>query len=144
MQMAQLGRPQQRMRAVLLISIVGLGWHRFASSGFKGFLVPSFIYLLLGDVMVTVWGQKDVHCDRFPSSNLVPLNNPRRNALESIFSFFTSLKFFDQTWKSKTHVPEKNGGKPLPRPFGPIGSGRPACPCSRVDSVRFFTCSTVF
>jgi hypothetical protein len=137
-------RPPQRMRAVLLISIDGLSSHRFASSVFNGFSAPNLISTLLGDVMAAAWVQKDANWDGFSSSNLVPLNSPGRNAIESIFFLFlTSLKFFDQTRKSKTRVPEETEGNPPPRPPGPIRPGRPACPGSRVDSV-WFSCALLF
>jgi hypothetical protein len=64
-----------------------LSSHRFASSRFKGFSVPSLISTLLGDVMVAAWVQKDANWDGFPISHLVPLNSPGKNALEPIFFF---------------------------------------------------------
>jgi hypothetical protein len=121
-----------------------LSSYRFASSAFNGFSAPSLISTLLGDVMATAWVQKDANWDGFPSSHLVPLNSPGRNALETIFSFFlTSLKFSDQIRKSKTRVPKETGGEQPPGPPGPIGAGRPACPGSRAGSVRFFACPNI-
>jgi hypothetical protein len=75
------------MWAVLLISIDGMSSHRFTSSGFNGFSVPSLISMLHGDVMAAAWVQKDANWDGFPSSHLVSLNSLGRNALEPIFSF---------------------------------------------------------
>jgi hypothetical protein len=98
------------MRAVLLIPIVGLCWHRFASSSFKGFLVPSLISSLLGDVMAAVWGQKDVNWDGFPSSNLIPLNIPRRNVVEPIFSFSYFPKIFLPNMEDENTCPRKKWG----------------------------------
>jgi hypothetical protein len=65
----------------------GLSLHRFASFGFNGSSTPSLVSTLLEDIMAAAWVQKDANWDGFLSFHLVPLNSPRRNALETIFSF---------------------------------------------------------
>jgi hypothetical protein len=82
------------MQAVLLISMGGLSSHHFTSSGFNGFSAPSLISTLIGDVIVAAWVQKDANWDGFPSSHLVHLNSPGKNALEPIFPFLDFPKIF--------------------------------------------------
>jgi hypothetical protein len=130
-------RPPQWMRAVLLISTGSLSSHRFASS-IDGSLAPSFNSMLFVDVMVAAWVQENVRWYGFPSSHLDQLNSPKRNTLETTFSFFKlPIKFYDQRRKLKSRVPEETGGEPPPGPPGPVGPGRPACLGSRAGSVRF-------
>jgi hypothetical protein len=114
-------RPPQRMRAVLLISVGSLSSHRFASS-IDGSSVPCFNSTLFGDTMATAWVQENARWDGFPSSQFGQLNSPKRNTLETAFSFFKlPLKFSDQRRKSKRHVPGKNQGEPPPAPLGRSG-----------------------
>jgi hypothetical protein len=75
--------------------------------------------------MAAAWVQKDANWDGFPSSHLGQLNSPKRNTLETSFSFFKlPLKFSDQRRKSKTRVPDENQGEPPPGPPEPVGLGR--------------------
>jgi hypothetical protein len=103
-----------------------LSSHRFISSGFNGFLEPSLISTLLGDVMAATWVQKYANRDGFPSSNLVLLNSPGRNALEPIFSYFlTSLNFLTKQG-SRRCVSQRKPGQtatqaPWADPTGPVG-----------------------
>jgi hypothetical protein len=127
------------MWAVLLISMGSLSLHRFTSS-VDGSLALNFNSTLFGDVMVAAWVQKDASWDGFSSSHLGQLNSPKRNTLETSFSFFKlPLKFSDQRRKSKTRVPEETGGEPPPGPSWPIRPGWPTYLSSRTGAVRFFT-----
>jgi hypothetical protein len=93
-----------------------LSSHRFSSS-IDGSSAPCFTSTLFGDIMAAAWVQKNARWDGFPSSQFDQLNSPKRNALETAFSFFKlRLKFSDQRRKSKRHVPGKNRGGPPPRP----------------------------
>jgi hypothetical protein len=113
-----------------------LSSHCFAS--IDGSSAPSFNSTLFGNVMAAAWGQENVRLVGFLSSHLGQLNSPKRNTLETAFSFFKlPLKFSDQRRKSKSRVPEETGGEPLPGPHGSVGPGRPAYLSSRVGSVRF-------
>jgi hypothetical protein len=80
-------RPPQRMRVVFLISMGNLSSRHFASS-IDGSFAPSINFTLFGDVMAAVWVQKNASWDGFPSSHLGQLNSPKRNTLETVFSFF--------------------------------------------------------
>jgi hypothetical protein len=92
-----------------------LSSHRFASS-IDGSLAPSFNSTLFGNVMAAVWVQENVRWDGFPSSHLGQLNSPKRNTIETAFSFFKLLlKFSDQRRKSKRRVPGKNRGRTAAR-----------------------------
>jgi hypothetical protein len=126
-------RPTQRMRAVLLISMGSLSSHHFASS-IDGSLAHCFNSTLFSDTMVAAWVQENARWDGFPSSQFGQLNSPKRNALETAFSFFKlPLKFFDQRRKSKRHVPGKNRGETPPAPLGrPDRAGRPTLLCGSV------------
>jgi hypothetical protein len=120
-------RPPQRMQVVLLISTGSFSSHRFASS-IDGSLAPCFNSTLFGDIMATAWVQENARWDGFPSSQFGQLNSPKRNTLETAFSFFKlPLKFSDQRTKSKRHVPGKNWGEPPPEPpwAGRTGSAGP-------------------
>jgi hypothetical protein len=64
-----------------------LSSYRFASS-IDGSLAPSFNSTLFGDVMAAAWVQENASWDGFPSSHLGQLNSPKRNTLETVFSFF--------------------------------------------------------
>jgi hypothetical protein len=114
------------MLAVLLICTGSLSSHRFASS-IDGSSAPCFNSTLFGDTMAAAWVQENARWDGFPSSQFGQLNSPKRNALETTFSFFKlPLKFSDQTRKSKRHVQGKNRGEPPPGPpwaswTGPVG-----------------------
>jgi hypothetical protein len=115
-----------------------LSSHRFASS-IDGSLAPSFNSTFFGDVMAAAWVQENARWDGFPSSHLGQLNSPKRNTLETTFSFFKlRSKFFDQRRKSKSRIPEETGGEPPPGPPRPVGPGRPACLGLRAGSVQFF------
>jgi hypothetical protein len=132
------------MRAVLLISMGNLSLHHFASS-IDGSLAPSFNSTLFGDVMAAMWVQENVSWDGFPSSHLGQLNSPKRNTLETAFSFFKRpLKFFDQRRNSKTRVQKETGGEPQLGPPGPVGPGRPACLSLWAGVVRFSACPFYF
>jgi hypothetical protein len=73
--------------------------------------------MLFGDVMAAAW-VKDASWDGFPSSHLGQFNSPKRNTLETAFSFFNlPLKFSDQRRMSKTRVPEEIGDEPPPGPL---------------------------
>jgi hypothetical protein len=114
-----------------------LSSHRFASS-IDGSSAPCFNSMLFGDIMAAAWVQENARWDGFPSSQIGQLNSPKRNALETAFSFFKlPLKFSDQRRKSKRHVPGKNRGEPPPGPLRPVGPGRPAHPTPRAGSVPF-------
>jgi hypothetical protein len=114
-------RPPQWMRAVLLISMGSLSSHHFASS-INGSLAPSFNSTPFGDIMGVVWVQENARWDGFSSSHLGQLNCPKRNTLETAFSFFKfPLKFSDQRRKSKRHVLGKNRGRTA---AGPPWAGR--------------------
>jgi hypothetical protein len=126
-------RPPQRMRAVLC----SLSSHRFASS-IDGSSAPCFNSTLFGDTMAAAWVQENARWDGFLSSQLGQLKSPKRNTLETAFSFFKLLlKFSDQRRKSKRHVLGKNWGKPPSGPLGPVRPGRPAHPAPRAGSVPF-------
>jgi hypothetical protein len=114
-----------------------LSSHRFASS-IDGSSEPSFNSTLFGDVMAVAWVQENARWDRFLSS-LGQLKNPKRNTLETAFSFFFKLplKLSDQRRKSKSRVPEETGGEPPPGPPGTVRPGRPACLGSWAGLVRF-------
>jgi hypothetical protein len=100
-----------------------LSSQRFASS-IDGSLAPIFNSMLFGDIMAAACVQENVRWDGFPSSHLGQLNSPKRNTLETAFSFFKlPSKFSDQRRKSKRHVPGKNGGEPLLEPFGLVELG---------------------
>jgi hypothetical protein len=130
-------RPPQRMRAILLISRGSLSSHHFASS-IDGSSAPCFNSTLFGDIMAAVWVQENAGWDRFPSSQFGQLDSPKRNTLETAFSFFKlPLKFSDQTRKSKRHVLGKNRGEPPRFPPGPVGPCRPAHPAPRAGLVPF-------
>jgi hypothetical protein len=108
-----------------LICTGSLSSHRFASS-IDGSSAPCFNSTLFGDTMAAAWVQENARWDGFPSSQFGQLNSPKRNALETTFSFFKlPLKFSDQRKKSKRHIPGKNRGEPSGPP-GPVGPGRPA------------------
>jgi hypothetical protein len=125
------------MWAVLMISTGSLSSHRFASS-IDGSLAHSFNSTIFGDVMVVAWVQENVSWDGFSSSHLGQLNSPKRNTLETAFSFFKlPLKFFDQRRKSKRRVPGKTGGEPPPGPPRPVGPSRSACLGLQAGSVQF-------
>jgi hypothetical protein len=118
----------QRMRAVLLISMGSLSSHRFASS-IDGSLVPS-IYTLFRDVMAAAWVQENARWDGFLSSHLGQLNSPKRNTLETVFSFFKlPLKFSNQRRKSKRHFPRKNWGRTAAGPPWASQTGPAGPPC---------------
>jgi hypothetical protein len=73
-----------------------VAWARIASTLFE-------------DVMAAMWVQKNARWDGFPSSHLGQLRSPKRDTLQTTFSFFKlPLKFFDQRRKSKSHVPGKH------------------------------------
>jgi hypothetical protein len=128
-------RHPQWIRAVLLISTGSLSSHRFASS-IDGSLAPCFNYTLFGDIMAAVWVQENARWDEFPSSQIGQLNSPKRNTLETAFSFFKlPFKFFEQRRKSKRHVPGKNWGEPLPAPLSRSDrAGRPTLLCGPIRS----------
>jgi hypothetical protein len=115
------------MWAVLLIYMGSLSSHRFTSS-IDGSLAPSFNSTLFGDVMAAAWVQENASWDGFPSSHLGQLNSPKRNTLETTFSFFElPLKFSDQRRKLKRHVPGETGGEPPPGSLGRLDrAGWPA------------------
>jgi hypothetical protein len=130
-------RPPQRMRVVLLISTGRLSSHCFASS-IDGSSAPCFNSTLFGDTMAAAWVQENAGWDGFPSSQFGQLNSPKRNALETAFSFFKlPLKFSDQRRKSKRHVLGKNWCKPPLAPPGPVRPGRPAHPAPWAGPVPF-------
>jgi hypothetical protein len=114
-----------------------LRWHRFASS-IDGSSAPCFNSTLFGDIMAIAWVQENVRLDGFPSSQLSQLNSPKRNALETAFSFFKlSLEFSDQRRMSKSRVPEETRGEPPPGHPGLVGPGWPAHLGSWAGSVWF-------
>jgi hypothetical protein len=125
------------MRVVLLITTSSLSSHHSASS-IDGSSAPCFNSTLFGDIMVAAWVQENARWDGFPSSQFGQLNSPKRNTLETVFSFFKlPLKFSDQRRKSKSRVPEETRGEPPHGPPGPVGPSRPTHPASRAGSVRF-------
>jgi hypothetical protein len=114
-----------------------LSSHRFASS-IDGSLAPSFNSTLFGDVMAAAWVQGNESWDGFRSFRRDQSNSPKRNTLETTFSFFKlPLKISDQRRKSKRHVPGKTGGEPPPGPPGPVGPSQPTCLGLLAVSIRF-------
>jgi hypothetical protein len=111
-----------------------LSSHRFASS-IDSSSAPCFNSTLFGDIMADAWVQENARWDGFPSSKFSQLNSPKRNTLETAFSFLKlPLNFSDQGRKSKSHVLEETRGESPPGPPGSVGPGRPA---HRAGSVRF-------
>jgi hypothetical protein len=93
--------PPQQMWALLLISTGSLSSQIFACS-IDGSLPPSFNSTLFRDIMAAAWVQENARWDGFPSSHLDQLNSPKRNTLETTFSFFKlPLNFSGQISKSK-------------------------------------------
>jgi hypothetical protein len=129
-------RPSQRMRAVLLISMGSLSSHRFASS-IDGSLAPCFNSTLFGDIMATAWVQVNARWDGFSSSQFGQLNSPKRNTLETAFSFFKlPLKFSDQRRKLKAHSREKPRRTATGTPWaGWTGPAGPPCSAGRAGPV---------
>jgi hypothetical protein len=124
-----------------------LSLHCFASS-IDGSSTPCFNSTLFGDTMDAAWVQDNAGWDGFPSSQFGQLNSPKRNNLETAFSFFKlHFKFSNQTRKSKRHVLGKNRGEQLPGTPGPVGPGRAAhlalraCPVSFSVYLLYFTFS---
>jgi hypothetical protein len=114
-----------------------LSSHRFASF-VDGSSTPCFNSTLFGDTMAGAWVKENARWDGFPSSQFGQLYSPKRNTLETAFSFFKlPLKFSDQRRKSKRHVPGKNRGELPPGPLGPVRPDRPAHPALRVGPVQF-------
>jgi hypothetical protein len=98
-----------------------LSSHRFASS-IDGSSTPCFNSTLFRDIMAAAWVQENARWDGFPSSQFSKLNSPKRNTLETAFSFLKlPLKFSDQRRKSKGHVPGKKRGRTA---VGPPWAGR--------------------